>query len=324
MSMSHATALEQDTVPSVRSIPQEDRLTAVTQGTSPGVPFRLKAQDGYPLAATLFPHEGAEVGAVVLLAGATGARQRYYSRFASFLARRGFPTVTFDYRGIGGSRPDTLTSFGARMEDWGSQDLAGAIAAMRERFPGRRLLMVGHSVGGQLLGLAENAREVSALLNVATGSGYYKLFPQRLRMALNWRVLTPVLTRAFGKLPGWAGTAEDLPAGVAAQWARWCLSPDYLLSEGGEARREAFASLYLPLRAYSFSDDPIASKASVEHLLSFYADALVEHRRLTPKDVGQAIGHFGFFRENFRDTLWEDAVEWLAIQALTPRPVNPR
>lgn len=324
MSMSHATALEQDTVPSVRSLPQEDRLTAVTPATSPGVPFRLKAQDGYTLSATLFPHEGAEVGAVVLVAGATGARQRYYSRFASFLARRGFPTVTFDYRGIGGSRPDSFEGFSASMEDWGRQDLAGAIATMRERFPGRRLLMVGHSVGGQVLGLAENANQVSALLNVAAGSGYYKLFPQRLRMALNWRVFTPVLIRAFGKLPGWAGTAEDLPAGVAEQWARWCLSPNYLLSEGGESRREAFASLYLPLRAYSFADDPIASKAAVEQLLSFYADALVEHRRVTPKQVGQPIGHFGFFRESFRDTLWEDAVEWLATQALTPRPANPR
>ncbi|MCP3059111.1 alpha/beta fold hydrolase [Myxococcus sp. K38C18041901] len=324
MSMAHAPVLEQDAGPTVRPLPQEERLTVADTHPSAGVPFRLQALDGYPLSATLFPHEGAEVGAVVLISSATGARQRYYARFAAFLARRGFPTITFDYRGIGGSRPEKLEGFEATLEDWGRQDLAGAIAAVRERFPGRRLLLVGHSVGGQLLGLAENAREVSALLTVAAGSGYYKLFPQRLRMALNWRVLTPTLTRAFGMLPGWAGTVEDLPAGVARQWARWCLDPQYLLSEGGEPRRESYASLYLPVRAYSFSDDPIASKAAVEHLLGFYADALVDHRRVTPKQAGHPIGHFGFFREGSRASLWEEAVEWLAIQALTTRPVNPR
>lgn len=316
--MSHATALEQDVGPAVRSteeVPQVEPGVA----TGPGIPFPIRARDGYPLSGTLYPHQGAELGAVVLVSAATGARQRYYSRFAAFLAGRGLPTVTYDYRGIGGSRPASLVGFEARMEDWGARDLAGAIAAVRERFPGRRVLLVGHSVGGQLLGLADNAGDVTALLTVAAGSGYYRLFPQRLRMALNWRVLAPLLVRTFGMLPGWAGTAEDLPAGVATQWARWCLSPDYLLSEGGEARRDAYASLYLPLRAYSFTDDPIASPEAVRHLLSIYADAEVEHRLLSPKGVGGAIGHFGFFRESFRNTLWKEAADWLADKALAPR-----
>ncbi|MFP2927922.1 alpha/beta fold hydrolase [Pyxidicoccus sp. 3LG] len=315
--MSHATVLEQGLGPAVRSTTLDGG--AILLETGPGVPFPIRARDGYALSGTLYPHQGAELGGVVLVSSATGARQRYYARFAAWLARRGLPTVTYDYRGIGGSRPETLTGFEARMHDWGALDLAGAIDAVRERFPGRRILLVGHSAGGQMLGLADNASEVSALLTVASGSGYYRLFPQRLRMALNWRVLAPVLVKAFGKLPGWAGTAEDLPAGVAMQWARWCLSPDYLLSEGGEARREAYASLDLPLRAYSFTDDPIASPEAVRALLSFYADALVEHRLLSPEDVGQSIGHFGFFRESFRDTLWADAADWLADKALAPR-----
>ncbi|QSQ12527.1 alpha/beta hydrolase family protein [Myxococcus landrumensis] len=322
MSMFHPTTLEQETSLPEQSRPVEVAPVVESGGSRPGVAFRFKARDGYSLAATLHEPEGSQLGAVVLVSGATGARQRYYSRFASFLAQRGFPTLTFDYRGIGGSRPQSLEGFEARMEDWGSQDLAGAIDMVRERYPDRRLLVVGHSVGGQLLGLAPNAGEVSALLNVAAGSGYYKLFPQSWRMGLTWKVLMPTLVRAFGKLPGWAGTAEDLPAGVAEQWARWCLSPDYLLSEGGEPRREAYASLYLPLRAYSFADDEMAPRAAVEHLLSFYADSLMEHRHVSPKDLGRAIGHFGFFRETFRDTLWCEATEWLAIHALTPRPVT--
>jgi predicted alpha/beta hydrolase len=315
--MSHAATLEQSVGPAVRNTAEDE--ASLTLDTGPGVPFPIRARDGYALSGTCFPHAGAELGAVVLISSAMGVRQRYYSRFAAYLAGRGLPTVTYDYRGIGGSRPASLSGFRARMEDFGALDLAGAIDTVRERFPGRRILVVGHSAGGQLLGLADNAREVTALLKVASGSGYYRLFPQRLRMELNWRVLAPLLVKSFGKLPGWAGTAEDLPAGVAEQWARWCLAPDYLLSEGGEPRREAYASLYLPLRAYSFTDDPFASPEAVRALLSFYADALVDHRLLSPKEVGQPIGHFGFFREPFRGSLWADAADWLADKALSPR-----
>ncbi|MCP3139858.1 alpha/beta hydrolase family protein [Pyxidicoccus xibeiensis] len=315
--MTQATVLEQGLGPAVRSMASDEG--AIRVDTGPGVPFPIRARDGYTLSGTLYPHSGTELGGVVLVSAAVGARQRYYGRFAAWLAGRGLPTVTYDYRGIGGSRPESLTGFGAQFQDWGALDLAGAIATVRERFPGRRVLVVGHSAGGQLLGLADNAREVSALLTVTSGSGYYRLFPQRLRMALNWRVLAPVLVKSFGKLPGWAGTGEDLPAGVAEQWARWCLTPDYLLSEGGEARREAYASLDLPLRAYSFTDDPIGSPEAVRALLSIYADAAVEHRLLSPEQLGQPIGHFGFFRESFRDTLWADAADWLADKALSPR-----
>ncbi|QSQ22255.1 alpha/beta fold hydrolase [Pyxidicoccus parkwayensis] len=315
--MSHAAALEQTVGPAAREAAQDE--TNLTVDIGPGVPFPIQARDGYTLSGTCFPNAGAELGGVVVISSAMGVRKRYYSRFAAYLARRGLPTITFDYRGIGGSRPATLKGFGAKMEDFGALDLAGVIDAVHERFPGRRMLVVGHSAGGQLLGLADNAKRVTALLTVASGSGYYKLFPQRLRMELNWRVLAPLLVKAFGKLPGWAGTDQDLPAGVAEQWARWCLSPQYLLSEGGEPRREAYASLYLPLRAYSFTDDPIASPEAVRDLLGIYADALVDHRLLSPKEVGRPIGHFGFFREDFHDSLWADAADWLADKALSPR-----
>jgi hypothetical protein len=34
--------------------------------------------------------------------------------------------------------------------------------------------------------------------------------------------------------------------------------------------------------------------------------------RITPKEAGvKAIGHFGFFRPDVRDTLWKPAAQWL-------------
>jgi predicted alpha/beta hydrolase len=53
----------------------------------------------------------------------------------------------------------------------------------------------------------------------------------------------------------------------------------------------------------------------VEGLLSFYSQAQITHRHVSPKDLGvAAIGHFGFFREQFKSSLWNDTVHWLKQQ----------
>ena len=42
---------------------------------------------------------------MVVLSAAMAAAHRFYSRFAAGLATGGYTTVTYDYRGIGGSAP---------------------------------------------------------------------------------------------------------------------------------------------------------------------------------------------------------------------------
>jgi len=50
--------------------------------------------------------------------------------------------------------------------------------------------------------------------------------------------------------------------------------------------------------------------------LDAYTGADITHRHLAPKDLGvPEIGHFGFFRERFRDSLWREAADWLAGHA---------
>ena len=44
----------------------------------------------------------------------------------------------------------------------------------------------------------------------------------------------------------------------------------------------------------------------------FTANAQCTIVTVRPADAGVSrIGHFGFFREQFRDTLWADALAWL-------------
>ena len=110
--------------------------------------FRFAATDGYSLAATLRrPAAGPQKG-FVLIASATATPRHYYGRFASYLAEHGFSVMTFDYRGIGDSRPPSLRGFECRMRDWAALDLSAAVDfAAREA--GRRFSMSAIPMAGR-------------------------------------------------------------------------------------------------------------------------------------------------------------------------------
>jgi len=72
------------------------------------------------------------------------------------------------------------------------------------------------------------------------------------------------------------------------------------------------ARVRAPVRAYAISDDPFAPLAAVAALRALYPNARWETRELAPRELGvKSIGHFGFFRERFRDSLWRESADWL-------------
>jgi predicted alpha/beta hydrolase len=272
--------------------------------------LRLQAQDGYELGATLFEPPAPARRAVLVMA-ATGVPQQYYRKFAAFLAERGSAVLTFDYRGIGRSRPPSLRSMNARMRDWALLDAAAAFSYLAKDYS--KLLLVGHSFGGQAIGLLPAPERIAAALAVGSQSGYWKNWPPlaRLWMWPTVHLMLPAVSHALGYFPSSRiGFGEDLPAGVAIEWASWCRQPRYIL---GALRVDAeYARFHAPLRLYSISDDAIAPPSAVKALLEFYPSARSEVRAVAPRDVhAKRIGHFGFFREPFRDTLWREAAHWL-------------
>ncbi|MGY3614576.1 putative alpha/beta hydrolase [Bradyrhizobium sp. USDA 10063] len=195
----------------------------------------VPAIDDYPLGATLFLPRGSKRHAV-LVNSATAVPRRVYKGFAGYLAKRGCVVLTYDYRGTGDSRqkavsgdnqPKSLVGFKASMSDWAALDVTAAVTWVRERYQALPLAYVGHSFGGQALGLIPNNIEVSRALLVASQAATWRLMasPERYRVytAMNF-VLLP-LTRVLGYTPGWAGLGMDLPKGVFEQWTNWGEQP---------------------------------------------------------------------------------------------------
>jgi predicted alpha/beta hydrolase len=273
----------------------------------------IAARDGYPLAATVFT-AAAPPRAAVLINSATAVPRKIYRGFAAYLAERGCAVVTYDYRGIGGSRPPSLKGFDARMRNWAALDVAAAIDHVHRVWPGLPLLLVGHSFGGQALGLVPNSALVKRALFVAAQAGYWRLFtpPENYRAYGFMRLIGVPVTRLLGYTPGRLGIGEDLPKGVFLEWTGWVGRPRYFFDDPTLDALENFPRFTGGLRAIGLADDSWATAPAIDMLLAGFTGARREHIRIAPRDVGaKRIGHFGFFRPEHRETLWRDAVDWL-------------
>jgi predicted alpha/beta hydrolase len=282
----------------------------------------LPAADGYPLAATLFLPRGAKRHAV-LINSATAVHRKIYRGFAGYLAKRGCAVLTYDYRGTGDSRQKAMTGynqlkslvgFKASMSDWAAQDVTAAVSWMRERYKALPFAYVGHSFGGQVLGLLPNNTEISRALLIAAQAGYWKLMagPERYRVYAMLNFAGVPLTRTLGYMPAWTGLGMDLPKDVFLQWVSWVMSPRYLFDDKTLGGLQNFPKYKGALRALVMSDDPWATRPAVELLCSGFTAIKPEIITVTPADTGAAkIGHLGFFRPEHRDTLWRGAAEWI-------------
>lgn len=284
--------------------------------------LELLAADGTVLGGTLFTPGGRAHGTIIIHS-ATAVPQGYYRRFAQFAAQAtGARVLTYDYRGIGKSRPRSLRGFRATLTDWARLDAVAVHRFVRERYPGEPFALIGHSFGGQLVGLIDEPNAATGVVMVGAQLAYYRDWPAKdhRKLGFVWKMLVPTASALFGYMPGRFGLGEDLPRGVARQWADWCTHPDYLVSEHLDAR-ERFARFDAPTLFYSFTDDEYAPEGAVAHLLRRLRRAPLEHVRLAPEERGaDAIGHFGFFRPRFSATLWLEATSFLrdSLEGRTP------
>jgi len=279
-----------------------------------GTDVAIQATDEFALAATVFEPKS-DPRYVTVISAAMATPRRLYEVYARYLSDVGHFVVTYDYRGIGDSRPESLKGFRAQMRDWAEYDMPGVIAWARAQYDSCPLFLIGHSFGGQAAGLLESTSNVRAMVTVSSQSGYWGLHPgvEKYRVWFFAHIGFWLLSSIYGYLP-WSRfvRGEDLPKQAALEWARWSRSPDYLCGDLTLESRRNFPRFTAPILAYSFSDDIWGSKRSVDAMMSYYTAAPLERRHVTPEDLGvDKIGHIGFFRPT-ASALWREVGEWLA------------
>ncbi|MUU79460.1 alpha/beta hydrolase family protein [Winogradskyella endarachnes] len=280
-----------------------------------GVDLNINTPLGHQIGLTVFKPKTSNNKSIII-SSATGVLQHYYFKFSTYFAELGYTVYTFDYSGIGRSNKNKsqLKQNKLNIKDWGENDQASVIAYAQSKNPLHKTILITHSIGGQLLAFNKNIRQLDAIITVASQSGYWKHWKgfERFKMLTFWYVLIPWLTPLFGYFPAKKlRLFENLPKDMVYQWQRWGKHKNYMLSEF-DFNQLQFKNYKKNILVLSFPNDEYASKSSVNWLAEQFINASINRRHILPEELNTPdIGHFGFFRNQFKNSLWKMTHRWI-------------
>ncbi len=170
--------------------------------------IELRTKDRTSLIATVT--EPAHPIGTAVLSHAMMARRSSFDRpkgdgFAEHLARAGFRTIAFDFRGHGDSGNPASKGYSWSYDDLVRFDLPAVVACARERANGMPVVVVGHSLGGHVAFAAQGTRAIvaDAIVGLSTNIWLAALDDSRGRVLLKRSVMQAIalLGRAWGYVP---------------------------------------------------------------------------------------------------------------------------
>jgi predicted alpha/beta hydrolase len=270
----------------------------------------IRTKDGSKIGLTVYSPQSS-IGKVMVI-GATGAvLQSFYQSFAIFFEQQGFTVITFDYRGIGRSAPETLKKYNANMHQWAVQDIDAVILYAKNKYPQQEIIYVGHCVGGEIVGLAQASQYINKLVLVNSALSCKKFWSLKDRFKVTTMGVTVrFLSKWFGYFPGKkVGYHEDLPRGVMHEWINWCSNANGLFDKFPDNN---YRKLQIPLLAFSFTDNWNSPVKAVSELLNRFTNACITWYHIKPSELNmKTIGHYGFFYPKMENVLWRKMLRWI-------------
>ena len=278
--------------------------------------INILTDDNYSLSAYLFELEDSN-GKLLLINSATGVKQQIYFSFAQFFSEQGFTVITYDYRGIGQSKPDKMKGFEASMRTWGTKDYRAVTDYIRSNFPNHQKFCLGHSVGALILGMNQDSEIFEEFIFVGTQNAFVGnlKFKTKIEAYLGFGIVQPLSTQILGYFPAnWFGLGESLPSASAFDWRTLILdkkSTNKLLEKIDDFSRDLTQKVFV-IRA---EDDVWLTEKGVKSLLqNTYPNLKPTYRIIeTSESEKGEIGHINFFR-SYNKKLWNIILESLEAE----------
>lgn len=250
---------------------------------------------------------------IVVVNSATGVKQQIYFKIAQYLADHGFTVITYDYVGIGLSKPEDLKNCKSSMRTWGAEDFKRITDFVQENYVNYEQYLIGHSVGALILGMNADSKIFKSFIFIGTQKAYvgHLNFIIRLTAYGGFGILQPLMTKIFGYFPAHRfGLGESLPAGAANDWRTLILnknSTNAVLEKSKNNFSKNLRQNVLVLRA---EDDHWLTENGVQNLLKeTYPNLKPIYKTLKVSESPQReIGHVNFFR-SYNESLWKIIVE---------------
>ncbi len=147
----------------IRPVPKAGDLTGAAQGLA-HEDVTIGTGDGALAGCLIRGAAPARAGPLLLIAHGWGASSATVMQLAAPLAKKGHDTLLFDMRGHGRNKAAPFVTV-RHLRD----DVTAAVRYAEQRYPGRDVVLVGHSFGGaaSVLAAAEGAR-IAGLVLIAT------------------------------------------------------------------------------------------------------------------------------------------------------------
>ena len=278
----------------------------------------LKTSDHNLISVTVFEPQNPN-GKLLLINSATGVKQQVYFSFAKYFAENGFTAITYDYRGIGDSKPKKMNGFHATMRIWGTDDFKTVTDFIKKNYQNHQKFCLGHSVGALIIGMNENAHIFDKFIFVATQDAYIGNLKANIAASavLGFGIAVPLTTKFFGYFPAHRfGLGESLPKGVAYDWRTLILN-----KKSTSRLYEKIATHFSKdLKQETFiihaEDDPWVTMKGMENLMNNvypYLKKTYREIKVSDSEKGE-IGHINFFR-SFNKKLWKIVLDDLQEKA---------
>ena len=285
--------------------------------------IEIHTTDGHVLRATVREGKrGERPQGVAVLAHAMFARRSEWDQgavsFSRFLAERGWRTIAFDFRGHGESGAGAAKGGRWSYEDLALRDLPAVVEGARARAGRRRVVVVGHSLGGHVAAAAQamGAIDVDAIGLLASNVWLESIEPSYPR-ALAKRAIgraMDAICRKRGYFPARRlrmGSDDEAAEYMATLWR--VVARDLWGTDDGRVDYwEKLRHVGVPLFALSSDGDPINAHPECAARFALRAKGKVTIDRIRASDDGgPAPGHMEIVTTGAVRSAWGRLEAWM-------------
>lgn len=285
----------------------------------PPYPFEeisFNATDGFKLAGAFYTAENSK--RLLIIGSAFGVPYQYYKHIAHYFRENGISVLAFDYRGISHSKEGNMDAKDILMQHWGELDIEAAIQWALENHSPDQIYYMGHSAGGQILGLAKSSPKISKIIIAASGVGTWRVWPglQKYMLAGIWYLAFPLAklfqkgdyfhSKMLGPIP--------VPKHAVDQWLDWARSEQYLFTPEHGLDLSAYKEMNADILGLTIADDWYAPVYARDALIAHYENCQVQNLFIKPSDLNlKSIGHFGLFKkkQEIEQGIWQPMLNFL-------------
>lgn len=233
-----------------------------------------------------------------------------YNDFAMYISQKNINVLTYNYTDVGASI-NSLKKSKTGIKDWANSDFKKIITHITSINKKAKIFVLGHSLGGQIIGLSDDYHKIQGIVLIATQSGYWKhwSFPLNILNYLTWNFYIPIILKKYNFLPkGKDKNLTDMPKKAALEWMSWCQSKNYLFDYIPKSERY-YHKITCPLLSISFNNDIYATKEAVNWFTSQYINAKIIRKHYTSKVT--KFSHSAAFEPSNFEIIGNDIINFI-------------